>query len=121
MSYNKTILCLANSRRPTGRCIAGKEVVSDGYGNWLRPVSARDSEEISEEERRYEDGTDPKVLDIIRILFLEPRPTIYQTENHVIDDQDYWEKVDQAGWNDVIEALDLGPVLIKGIPFYGRM
>ncbi|MCH7543309.1 MAG: hypothetical protein IIB65_06700 [Proteobacteria bacterium] len=109
MSYNKTILCLANSRRPTGRCIAGKEVVSDGYGNWLRPVSARDSEEISEEERRYEDGTDPKVLDIIRILFLEPRPTIYQTENHVIDDQDYWEKVDQAGWNDVIEALDLVP------------
>lgn len=110
MPYEKTIICFANSRRPPhGRCVAGKEVVNGDYGDWICPVSARATEEISEEEQRYEDGTDPKVLDIIRILFLEPRPTIYQTENHVIDDQDYWEKVDQAEWNDVIEALDLVP------------
>ena len=110
MPYEKTIICFANSRRPPhGRCVAGKEVVSGDYGDWIRPVSARATEEISEEEQRYEDGTDPKVLDIIRILFLEPRPTIYQTENHVIDDQDYWEKVDQAGWDDAVEALDQVP------------
>lgn len=113
MPYEKTIICFANSRRPPhGRCVAGKEVANGDYGDWIRPVSARATEEISEEEQRYEDGTDPKVLDIIRILFLEPRPTIYQTENHVIDDQDYWEKVDQAGWDDAVEALDqvLGPL-----------
>lgn len=113
MPYEKTIICFANSRRPPhGRCVAGKEVANGDYGDWIRPVNARATEEISEEEQRYEDGTDPKVLDIIRILFLEPRPTIYQTENHVIDDQDYWEKVDQAGWDDAVEALDqvLGPL-----------
>ena len=106
MNYEKTILCLANSRRPDGRCIAGREVGAIGYGDWVRPVSARDSEEISEEERRYEDGKDPKVLDIIKIQMLEPKPNFYQTENHIIDDQYYWEKVGHAGWDNEIEALD---------------
>ncbi len=77
MGYENTILCLANSRRPDGRCIAGKEVVTNGYGNWIRPVNARPTEEISEEDRRYEDGKDPRVLDVITIRMIEPRPGAY--------------------------------------------
>ena len=107
MPYEKTIICFANSRRPPhGRCVAGKEVVNGDYGDWIRPVSARATEEISEEERRYENGTDPKVLDIIKIKMLEPRPRTYQSENHVIDDQYYWERNGMAGWDDAVNALD---------------
>ena len=41
------IVCLANSRKISGRCIAGK-IISEK--RWIRPISSRDSEEISEED-----------------------------------------------------------------------
>ena len=47
MPYTKTIVCLANSyKRPNGRCIAGREVLANGYGGWIRPVSDRQTEEL---------------------------------------------------------------------------
>lgn len=89
MAYTKTILCLANSRKLSGRCIAGKEKLRRGYGEWIRPVSARPSEEISEEERRYENGQSAQILDVISVPMREPRPGAHQTENHLIDDDYY--------------------------------
>lgn len=115
MSYTKTILCLANSRKHSGRCIAGKEVNNDGYGSWIRPVRARPSEEISEEERGYENGQDPKVLDIIRIPMTVPRPRSYQSENHLIDDRYYWTLIERATWNQALAAVDTvnGPLWVN--------
>ena len=69
-AYEKTIVCLANSRKLSGRCIAGKELVNSGYGSWIRPVSHRPTEEISEEERRFENGDDPQILDRISIQLI---------------------------------------------------
>ena len=73
---------------------------------WVRPVSARPSEEISEEERRYENGYDPKVLDVIQIPLVSPQRKFYQSENHLIDDGYYWVKVRQGTWDDALAALD---------------
>ena len=74
------IICLANSRKRSGRCIAGKIIDSN---KWIRPVSSRESEEISEEERRYKDGQMPKLLDIISIPVKFRKPTLHQKENYL--------------------------------------
>lgn len=90
MKYSKTIVCFANSRKTSGCCIAGKEWRDGNPGEWVRPVSTRPTHEISEEERRYEDGRDPQLLDIVLVPCESHQPSPYQRENHVIDPTDYW-------------------------------
>lgn len=105
-AYSKTILCLANSRKTSGRCIAGRELVGGKLGNWIRPVSAREHAELSEEDRRFQNGLDPRVLDVIRIPMLEPRPHGFQVENHLIDARYYWTLEGRATWDQVRAAVD---------------
>lgn len=107
MGYTKTIVCLANSRKPpSGRCVAGREMTSAGFSDWIRPVSARSSQEISEEERRYEDGTDPRVLDVIAIEMMHPQPQHHQQENHLIDADSYWVKRGMVAWHNLQPAVE---------------
>jgi len=98
MSVVKRILCLANSKKMSGRCVAGREVQNTGPGPWIRPVSARSTEEVSEDERQYQDGSDPRVLDIIDIPLIQHQPHACQTENWLLDPDYYWTKVSQVGW-----------------------
>ena len=108
----KRIVCLANSRKLSGRCIAGKEILDNGSpGGWVRPVSDRSSEEVSEYERQYEDGSDPSVLDVIEIPILEARPKTYQQENWLLDPEYYWEKIDRISWDDLGRLSDRPPSL----------
>ncbi|MEM5501213.1 hypothetical protein WNY59_06385 [Ahrensia kielensis] len=117
--YSKTILCLANSRKTSGRCIAGRELVNNKLGDWIRPVSARDSGELSELDRRYKNGRHPQVLDIIRIPMLAPNPHQFQAENHLIDDEYYWTLERQVDWAGVQNALDgPAPLWINGDSSY---
>ena len=89
----KRIVCLANSRKLNGRCIAGREWNTDQASGWIRPISHRAHQEISEYERQYEDGSDPRVLDIIDIPLMKPQPQSFQTENWLIAPEYYWERV----------------------------
>jgi len=117
LSYTKTIVCLANSRKPpSGRCVAGREKVGNRFGAWIRPVSARPTREISEEERRYEDGTDPKVLDVIAIEMNSAQPHDHQQENHVIDDSYYWDRSGTVSWSELQTAVEDpgGPFWLNG-------
>lgn len=98
MSIVKRILCLANSKKMSGRCLAGREVLDAGPGVWIRPVSARQTEEVSEDERQYQDGSDPSVLDIIDIHLIRHKPHVCQTENWLLDPHYYWTKLRQVGW-----------------------
>jgi hypothetical protein len=96
-----TIVCMANSRKPpSGRCIAGKEIEQGECLRWIRPVSSRPTHEISEEEKRYEDGTQPMLRDIITIPVNEPKPIGHQTENIEIDSNYYWVKNGILPWGD---------------------
>lgn len=89
---NKKIICLANSRKLNGRCVAGIEMVNDAPGGWIRPVSGREHGEVSEADRRYEDGGDPALLDIIDIELRDAHPESHQQENWLIDETIYWGK-----------------------------
>lgn len=99
----ETIVCLANSRKISGRCVAGKRT---GDGSWLRPISSRSGHEISELDRRYSDGKTAKLLDVIEIPCIEERPHGHQSENVLIDDRFYWEKKGCASWDDILELVD---------------
>src|SRR5882762_3789263 len=94
----KRIVCLANSRKLSGRCIAGRENAAGKPGVWIRPVSDRDHQEVSEHERQYQDGSDPQVPDIIDIPLIEPRPHLFQQENWLLDPNFYWQKVGSCDW-----------------------
>ena len=93
MGYVKKVVCLANSTKFGGLCFAGKEVFDQGYGGWIRPVSARDDEEISTTEQTFSGGGCPELLDVVEIPMLTPKPTGHQQENHLIDGSKKWKKV----------------------------
>lgn len=111
MTVVKRIVCLANSRKLSGRCLAGKELHANGPGAWIRPVSNRSSEEVSERERQYEDGSDPKVLDIVDVPLKERRPKHYQSENWLLDSERYWVRVGKMSWSE-LHGISDDPVLL---------
>jgi hypothetical protein len=106
VNYSRKIVCLANSRKPSGRCVAGREVLENAYGGWIRPVSVRPSAEVSLEERRYENGRDPRILDVIKIPMIAPVPRVHQTENHMIDAEQYWTKEAALTWADLPSLVE---------------
>ncbi len=122
-SLVKRIVCLANSRKLSGRCIAGKEVLPDGrLGGWVRPVSDRENEEVSEYERQYEDGSDPRVLDVIHMPLLNPKPRNYQRENWLLDPECYWEKAGQMRPDELEPLVDqASPLWINDYSSYNGL
>jgi hypothetical protein len=89
MSTVKRLLCLANSRKFIERCVAGKES-TPGPGGWIRPVSSRPGHEVSFDERTYNDGTEPRLLDLIEIALTESAPSGFQSENWTLDPSRRW-------------------------------
>lgn len=92
----KTIICLANSKKNSGRCVAGKEITQGTIGGWIRPVSARDHGELSENDRVFANGRDPRVGDVITVPVSSHQAHPFQPENYVIDDTQYWGLVRRA-------------------------
>jgi hypothetical protein len=102
MAYVKRIVCLANSFKTGGSCIAGREVLANGkYGGWLRPISSRPTAEVKPSECRYQNHASPKLLDIIDVPLNKAAPRNHQTENHEIDATSRWVKVDELPWDEL--------------------
>jgi hypothetical protein len=119
MKVTKRIVCFANSRKMQGRCVAGRELLGGNVGPWVRPVSDRPNEEVSEYERQYQDGSDPQVLDVIDVPLIEARPKGYQQENWLLDPQVYWVKTGRLSWEDISGLHNRrGPLWINGYSSY---
>jgi hypothetical protein len=116
MPYSKTIVCLANSRKLTGRCVAGKEWDGLKIGPWCRPVSAKDRGELTAERWYRRTWRDPQLLDLIEVGLLRPRPSGCQTENHLVDTSVRWRFAGRITARQLLPALDqrAGPLWMNG-------
>lgn len=110
MKYKRMII-LANSRKHQGRCLAGREVVDQEYAGWIRPVSNRAGEEISEDERRYQNGSYPQVLDLVDIPLIRANPHACQSENWLVSPNDRWIKAGVANWSQALSLAENIPTL----------
>jgi hypothetical protein len=68
---------------------------------WIRPVSNREGEAVSQAERWYTDGTDPLLLDVIDVPLVGPHPGSYQSENWLLEPSQSWSKIDRLAWDDL--------------------
>ena len=102
----RVLVCLANSRKQSGRCVAGK--LLDGSGRWIRPISARENHEVSLDERRYDNGEEPALRDVVNLCVVEHRAHTYQGENWLLDDRYYWTKARSLKWKQ-LAALEDAP------------
>jgi hypothetical protein len=118
----KRLVCLASSRKLNGRCVAGIEGFQGRRVGWIRPVSAREHEEVSEYERQYEDGSDPRPLDVMDVPLIEPRPEDYQQENWLLDPDSYWRRIEPLRWDHLHTLADPpAPLWVDGNSTYNGM
>lgn len=103
MNYARQLVCLANSRKPEGRCIAGKSVTG---GEWIRPVSARQGAELTSAECRCVDGGEPTLLDVIDVPLLRADPRGHQRENHLIAPGEPWLRNGKVTWEEAQRLAD---------------
>ena len=103
----KRLVCLANSRKLGGRCVAGKELLPDGsMGAWVRPVANQGSGEVPVWECMYQDGSEPAVLDILEVPVIGHVPKVYQRENWELDQKRLWRKLGRVTYEEASRHVD---------------
>jgi hypothetical protein len=113
--YTKIIGCLANSRRPSGACVAGREWAASGPGQWIRPVSGRETREISWRECRLDDRGELRVLDVVEVTFRRHEPEGHQQENHLVHEEYYWRRVGRLDYSELAAAAEnTGALWVNG-------
>ena len=76
-------ICLANSRKLGGSCVAG---IRTDTGAWIRPVSSSAHGELSPAQQRMGNDEEPRLFDLVRVQFTKPVPSYSQPENWLISD-----------------------------------
>ena len=83
-------ICLANSRKHGGRCVAG--IRTDG-GGWIRPVSRGSSGTLSRGHYTLDNRSEAGLLDVIEVEVSAPRAEPHQPENWVLG-REHWGFID---------------------------
>ena len=106
------MICLANSVKLGGRCVAGLR--RDGAG-WVRPVSSLPDGTLTSRHYLLDNRKPAGLLDVVRLSLNEPKPEVYQPENWVLEDTP-WRLIGTLSTNQantiLCSALDNGPLLL---------
>ncbi|WAS05799.1 hypothetical protein LQF76_02585 [Gloeomargaritales cyanobacterium VI4D9] len=81
----RRVICLANSYKHQGRCIAGIAVDS---GEWIRPISELDDGRIPTNDSRIP-SEQINLLDIVDITLTKERGSGYERENRLYTNQNW--------------------------------
>ncbi|WP_147486700.1 dual OB domain-containing protein [Burkholderia pseudomallei] len=112
----KRIICFANSQKGAGHCVAGLELFPNNtVGGWIRPIGTGYEEALLHSEQAYADGTSPRLLDILDVHLVEPRPQGCQTENWFVDSTQRWSKFGQYRPADVAALAASPPTLFENM------
>lgn len=85
-------------------------------------MSLREHQEVSEYERQFENGSDPRVLDIIDVPLLESCPSGHLHENWLLDPKWYWTKVGRLDLEDLGAYVEqYGPLWQNGNSTYSGL
>ncbi len=108
-----TIICLANSWKHGGRCIAG---VRMDTGEWIRPVSPEPEGILQAWHYTLTDGGEAAVLDVLTIPLSCSQPEPHHPENWLID-SGQWERGASPALPELREILNQnlspGPELLE--------
>lgn len=109
MLITKQIVCLAKSQKQGGFCLAGKEVLGEGFGEWIRPVSETEHGELREENMRYKDGTTISLCEKCTIALKGQQQHQYQIENYIIKEEPCCTKNGKICWDDLKNMVKKEP------------
>lgn len=95
------MLCLANSRKYGGRCVAG--ILNDG--SWIRPVSDSDDGSLPESACQLDVGRAVRPLDVVELAVAAADPRPHQPENWIVADET-WKLARTRDLADIADFLD---------------
>ena len=104
--HTATFVCLANSRKHNGRCLAGKALFNGTYSKWIRPVTEHPSEELQSHEHCLQSGEDSSILDLLEIQLLQQKGKQHQQENWLMDVSVPLKKKGTLSLEDAIQIVD---------------
>src|SRR5438105_15685418 len=108
MSRVVNFVCLANSLKYRGRCLAGIDLSS---GEWIRPVAQTTHGELHREHYMLDMGGEPRVLDVIRIGLDGPQALRHQPENWLVSAKPWHVVAQKLSEERLLSHITAGPDL----------
>ncbi len=106
MTYSKTIVCFAASRKPGGVCVAGKQYLRGHFQGWIRPIGKCSTGAIDYYERLMDNDCHADVLDVVDIDFDKHEPIDHQKENYLITKNSKWSYRKRLDFKSIQDAVD---------------
>ena len=108
------VICLANSYKHGGRCVAGLRL--DGSG-WVRPVSTEPEGVLLAWHYTLAGGGEAALLDVLKMHLVCPQPAPHHPEDWLMD-TGQWQAATRVGPSEVrevlLQSIAPGPELLGG-------